>query len=61
MINPWKNQQNLNFPNVKLTTYSRLTKDQAKKHENFQLFHLGKINRNYYTPAIWFHVISVVT
>ena len=30
IINPWKNQWNSNFPNMKLTTYPRLTWDQAK-------------------------------
>ena len=53
------------FSRVKISrTYSRLTRDQARKMihtygvtvmtsqgcNNCQLFHLGKITRNYYTP-----------
>ena len=61
------------FTNTKLTTYSRLTQDQARKrvhiygynndvhgYNNFQLFHLAKITRNYYTPVTFYHVISVI-
>ena len=28
-----KNQENPNFPNMKLTAYSRLTRYQARKHD----------------------------
>ena len=46
---------------MKLTTYLRLIRDQARKNEsrlfarsqgcnNLQLFHLGILTRNYYTP-----------
>ena len=58
------------FPNMTLTTCSRLTRNQARKHKshlwcynnwchrganNFQSFHLGKITRNCYTPVICYH------
>ena len=33
IINPWKYQYNSNFPNIKLTTYLRLTRDQARIHD----------------------------
>ena len=33
IINPSKKQYGSNFPNMELTTYSRLTQDQARKHD----------------------------
>ena len=68
-----KKSTEFEFPNMKLTTYSRLTQDQARKHDshflpynnwrymgynNFQLLNLGKITRNYYTPVIYYQVIG---
>ena len=58
---------------MKLTSNSRLTRDKARKHDlyihdvtimtsqgcnNFQLFCLGNVTRNYYTPVICYHVIG---
>ena len=57
---------------MKLTTYSKLTRDQVKKHDShlwrytngvtgvqhFQLFHQGKITRNY-TSATCYHVCNI--
>ena len=75
IINTLKNQWNSNFPNMKLITYSRLTRHQAKIHtshlwrynswrhrgcNNFQLFHLGKITRSYYTLVTCYHLISLI-
>ena len=33
IINPRKSHENLNFPNMKLTIYPRLTGDQARKYD----------------------------
>ena len=58
IINPWKNQQNSSFPpNIELTTYSRMTRDQARKHDSYLWRYndwcLKKVTRNYYTPDTW--------
>ena len=34
IINSSKNQWNSNFPNMKSTTYFRLTRDPARKHDS---------------------------
>ena len=59
---------------MKLTTYSRLTRIKQENMiyiydftiidvtgcNNFQLFNLGEISRNYYTPVAYYQVISVI-
>ena len=42
IINALKNQNNSNFPNMKLSTYSRLTRDQARKYDS----HLWRYNNS---------------
>ena len=54
IINTLKNQWNSNFPNMKLTTYSRLTRHQAKIHTSHLWHynnwrHRGAIISNYFT------------
>ena len=34
IINPRKNQYNANFPNMKSKSHSRMTRDQARKHDS---------------------------